>query len=141
MRLVPFVLLGQRDAEAIPYFERALAAERRALGDSHPDTLVLSHNLAMALRDVGQRERSIDIQRQNVDLARRILPADHWQTSIYMAVLGQTLTQAGRLDEAEPLLRASLANFSRQFGDDDGRTRKAQQLLEAWQVRKAGQRS
>ena len=58
-----------------------------------------------------------------------------------MAVLGQTLTQAGRLDEAEPLLRASLANFSRQFGDDDGRTRKAQQLLEAWQVRKAGQRS
>ena len=137
------MLLGStdRDAEAIPYFERALAAERRALGDSHPDTLVLSHNLAMALRDVGQRERSIDIQRQNVDLARRILPADHWQTSIYMAVLGQTLTQAGRLDEAEPLLRASLANFSRQFGDDDGRTRKAQQLLEAWQVRKAGQRS
>ena len=27
------------------------------------------------------------------------------------------------------------------LGDDDGRTRKAQQLLEAWQVRKAGQRS
>ncbi len=137
------MLLGStdRDAEAIPYLERALAAERRALGDSHPDTLVLSHNLAMALRDVGQRERSIDIQRQNVDLARRILPADHWQTSIYMAVLGQSLTQIGRLDDAEPLLRASLANFSRQFGDNDGRTRKAQQFLDAWQARKTERRS
>ena len=137
------MLLGStdRDAEAIPYFERALAAERRALGDSHPDTLVLSHNLAMALRDVGERERSIDIQRQNVDLAKRILPADHWQTSIYMAVLGQTLTQIGRLAEAEPLLRASLANFSRQFGDNDGRTRKAQQFLDAWQARRTGQSS
>ena len=137
------MLLGStdRDAEAIPYFERALAAERRALGDSHPDTLVLSHNLAMALRDVGQRQRSIDLQRQNVDLARRILPADHWQTSIYMAVLGQTLTQVGRLDEAESLLRASLANFSRQFGDNDGRTRKAQQFLDAWQARKTGRRA
>ncbi|HWS78618.1 MAG TPA: serine/threonine-protein kinase [Thermomonas sp.] len=137
------MLLGStdRDVEAIPYFERALVAERRALGDSHPDTLVLSHNLAMALRDVGKRERSIDIQRQNVDLARRILPADHWQTSIYMAVLGQTLTQVGRLDDAEPLLRASLANFSRQFGEDDGRTRKAQQFLDDWQAQKTKRRA
>ena len=137
------MLLGStdRDGEAIPYFERALAAERRALGDSHPDTLVLSHNLAMALRDVGQHSRSIDIQRHNVDLAKRILPADHWQTSIYMAVLGQTLTQTGRLDEAESLLRASLANFRRQFGDSDGRTRKAQQFLNAWQTRKTARQS
>lgn len=119
-----------RDAEAVPLYERALAAERKALGPRHPQTLILAHNLAMALRDTGEAARSIAIQRDNLALASEILPPRHWQTAIYRAVLGQTLGRAGQITEARALLSESLADFIEQFGAEDGRSRRAQAMLD-----------
>ena len=85
--------------------ERAAAINTRIHGPDHAQTLTILNNLAGRYRDRGDHERAEPLYRELLERRRAAYPADSVPQAYSMHGLGWTLTELGRPDEAEPLLR------------------------------------
>ena len=94
---------GKR-TEARALFFEALETRRRVLGAQHPDTLQSMHETAGFLRLVGELDDAQRLARTAVAAGRRVFGAEHRETGLYLAGLGEILTQQGRFDEAHQVL-------------------------------------
>jgi serine/threonine protein kinase len=96
-------LLG-RHAEAEQEFERILAGYRQHLGDLHPNTLSVMHNLAYLARVQGELALAEQRYLEVLALRRDVLGSEHLQTMNTVANLGSLYLDQGRLAEARPLI-------------------------------------
>jgi serine/threonine protein kinase len=66
-----------RYAEAEPQWRRVLQWRRDRYGEDHPETLTAVNNLALVLKDRGQRGEAEPLLRQNLGACRRVWGPDH----------------------------------------------------------------
>ena len=66
--------------EAEPLYREALSAQRRTLGDEHPDTLISIFNSAQLLWAQGKRAEALELFRQQLAASRRVLGEAHPST-------------------------------------------------------------
>jgi serine/threonine-protein kinase len=85
--------------------ERAAAINERILGPDHAQTLTILNNLAGRYRDRGDYAKAEPLYRELLRRRRDAYPADSTAQAYSMHGLGWTLTELGRAEEAEPLLR------------------------------------
>jgi len=86
--------------------ERAAAINVRIHGPDHVQTLTILNNLAGRYRDRGEFERAVPLYRELVIRRGAAYPDDSTGLAYPMHGLGWSLTELGRPEEAEPLLRA-----------------------------------
>ncbi len=106
--------LQGRFEQAEELYRESLAVRRRLVGDDHPRLASAVYNLATLLhRDLNRLEDAEVLYRQAVETFRRTAGEDHPSMGYYKMGLGRILTDLGRPQEAEPLLREVLALFHR----------------------------
>lgn len=116
-------LMGQqRFDEAEAAFERSLRI-RSALPPSTASRGIatVKHNLGLLYRNRGDNDRSERILREVLDDRRLASPSGSEYQGTLLA-LGVTLTQQGRLREAEPLYRENLELSLALYGEDSAKT-------------------
>ena len=73
-------LVFEHGCTSIPLFEDVLAAQRRVLGPSHPDTLWTQHSLGVAYQDVGMLGKASQLLQTAFKLRSEVLGPDHLHT-------------------------------------------------------------
>ena len=109
-------------AEAATLLKNALAIQRDALGDTHPDTLASIHRLGAVLSDWGPPEVAEDHLREAVRGRRQVLGEDHADTLESLDELGSVLVRLGDFDEAEVYVRRALEGRRQALGSDSPET-------------------
>lgn len=99
------VLERSDPAAADTLIERAVGIHARIHGPDHARTLSMMSNLAGRYRDKGDYERAEPLYREVLRRRREAYPRDSLGQAYPMHGLGWVLTELGRPDEAEPLLR------------------------------------
>ena len=114
-----------RPAPSLPDAEVRLDANRRELGDDHPDTWKAMFDLARAYVEQGDHQSAAAILKTVVPALQRVLgeedPDSIWAMSIY----GSVLMKLGQPDMAVAQSRQTLGALVRQYGDKDFRTVRA----------------
>ena len=79
----------------------------RVVGPGHPESLLVSGNMAYVAHALGRTDESVRIYRERVAAARSRWPDGHWRTADALMNLGAELVQNGRAGEAlDPLVEA-----------------------------------
>ncbi len=99
-------------------YERALAVDRRILGEDHPSVAMHLHNLAVAEQNLGELQAAETLYREAIRRKERAYGSDDAQTAAAKGNYGSLLEREGRLAEAEPLLRSALSLTLAQYGPD-----------------------
>ena len=120
-----------RLAEAIPLFERTLAARERLLGPDHPSTVNSVGNLANAYRDAGRLAEAIPLFERALTARERLLGSDHPGTLRFRNKLASAYRRTGQVGKAIPLAERILASRERMLGADDPKTLAARNNLAA----------
>jgi len=81
----------------------ALEADRRILGQEHPDTLTSIANLASTYRNQGRWKEAEDLEVLVMETSSRVLGQEHPSTLTSIANLASTFWNQGRWKEAEDL--------------------------------------
>ena len=93
-----------------------------ALGEGHPHTLVILHDLAIAYRDNGYFDESLSVSQRLLTLREKRFGLDHHETLTAMNQLASVYSQVGRYSDAIPLLEKVLEQKSAQVGTKDSGT-------------------
>ena len=112
-----------RHAEARQLYERALKIREAALPAGHVDIAWSLNNLAALMRVIGDYDAALPLYQRALPIARRAAVPDlTWRVTFGLA---RTYEQKGRVDDALPLYRdsvATLESLAGQVGDDSART-------------------
>jgi tetratricopeptide (TPR) repeat protein len=115
----PFVGLGRlykgqgNYEQALPWYERCLAATRKRLGESHSDVAQSLNNLAGLYRDQGRYTKAESLYLQALDLTKRLLGESHLAVATSLNNLAALYYSQGRYTEAEPLYLQALDLYKR----------------------------
>ncbi|UQA92341.1 FxSxx-COOH system tetratricopeptide repeat protein [Streptomyces halobius] len=105
-------------SRAITYYERALTAAARELGDTGPVTLTVRNNLARAYEFKGDAARALSLLEDTLRDRERVLGTDHPHTLSTRNNLAQAHQSAGNLARALPLFEQTLHDRIRTVGRD-----------------------
>ncbi|MFG2925594.1 tetratricopeptide repeat protein [Streptomyces sp. NPDC048305] len=108
--------------QACKEYETVLAVRRRYLGDEHPDTLSIRHNLASAHHDLGDLSRARAGYEAVWGLWTRAGGEDHLHALLARHELARVLHDLGLLEEAKAHHEQVLAQEQRLHGDEHPRT-------------------
>lgn len=101
-----------RTNEARPIYERAVAVQTEAWGDTHRAVATALNNLGTVLAMSGDLEGSLPHFHRALTIRRALLPHAHRSIATATANVGETLSRLGRHAEALPYLRESAEVFS-----------------------------
>jgi len=110
------VLLKRDAPQALPLLEKALAQNRRFLGDDHPSNARVLANIGHFLRSAGRYGQAEERFREALDLQRRHDP-DGIAVAGTLAGLAWSVRVQSRPQEAELLLQEALTIRRTHFGD------------------------
>ena len=106
------------------------------LRPGHPGIAVPLLGLGRVMLHYNQPAKAEEFLREALDIRRNALPAGHWEIAEIESVLGGSLTQLGRFEEAETLLLASVPILRKAQGKESRITEEAVQhvlaLYAAW---------
>ncbi|WP_439377996.1 FxSxx-COOH system tetratricopeptide repeat protein [Amycolatopsis lexingtonensis] len=103
---------------ALPLFQRAHPIRRNLLGDDHPNTLTSTHNLAVALKDLGEYSQARDLHEGTFARSKRVRGDDDPSTLVSASQLALTLTAFGEHQQARELSEDTFARSKRVLGAD-----------------------
>ncbi len=109
----------QQWALAKQTYERALAIDRRVLGDDHPRIAMRLNNLAVVAQNLGDLKLAETLFRDAIRRNERAYGDQHPETGTARGNYGLLLQREGRLTEAEPLLRNALDIQLKLYGPDN----------------------
>ena len=101
---------------------RALAINRRVLGEEHRDTLTSLTNMGALLMDQGKLSEAEPYWREALAKRRRVLGEDDLDTLNAINNMGGLLYEQRKLSEVEPYWREALAKRRRLLGEEHPRT-------------------
>ncbi|MEO5815931.1 MAG: serine/threonine-protein kinase [Gemmatimonadaceae bacterium] len=113
--------MGKYD-DAEPLYRTALAIMQRRLGEDHPLTATVVHNLAQLKQlQGGHVDESVALYRRALAAKRKSLGNVHPSVTVNLNNLANILSRdKGELDEAEKLAREALALDRQIFGEQHG---------------------
>ena len=97
-------------------YREGLAVSSEVYGAGHPNTLLVSANLAAALHDGGRADEVPEILRARITAAEAQWPDGHWRVAGTKQALGDHLLRIGAFEQSEPHLRAAAAEFEEALG-------------------------
>ncbi|MFJ3310884.1 FxSxx-COOH system tetratricopeptide repeat protein, partial [Streptomyces sp. NPDC086549] len=106
-----------RDAHTIPLRTVTLAQRKQVLGDTHPDTLSIRNNLALAYEAAGDLRRAIPLFESTLVQREQVLGDTHPDTLTSRSNLAYVYQAAGDLDRAIPLHESTLVQREQVLGD------------------------
>jgi tetratricopeptide (TPR) repeat protein len=118
----------------VHHFSRALAILESAYGREHAGTITTRSDLGHLLLAAGDYDRAEAIFREV--LAHRERSGDQVRGKNALVALGDTLSRAGRLDAAEPMLRRAVSIWESTVGGDHPSAVSAMSYLGAVLVRR-----
>ena len=107
--------------EAERRLTQALEIRRRIYDDDDPRTAKTRSNLVVILTRL-KDSRAMALAQEELSLRRRRLGADHPQIAHALAILGEALYQAGRIEEGLATYRESIAQVEKSLGPDHPKT-------------------
>ena len=128
-RLAHAYLAAGRSAEAVSWFQWALADRARALGTDHPDTIAARLNLGRALVTAGQFSDASTMLNAAVDDYERVLGPDHPETLGAREELAAASYAADEFGDAAQLYSRTLADREHVQGAQHPDTIAARQKL------------
>ncbi|KAL9024099.1 MAG: hypothetical protein Q9196_006760 [Gyalolechia fulgens] len=114
-----------RYQEALQLIERTVEAEKKTLGDEHPDTLSSIHNLVTVYTQVGRREEALPLSERLVEIRKRTLGDEHPNTLLSIQRLAYIYWLFNRYQDALNLLEPVVEARKRTLGDKHPNTLKA----------------
>jgi tetratricopeptide (TPR) repeat protein len=117
--------------QALALLKRLLIADRRLLGDDHPDTLHSMNNLAVTFADLGDLQGARELHEQTLAARQRVLGDDHPDTLMSRNNLAISQYALGDFHGARNLLEQTVAARRRVLGDDHRDTLKSMSSLAA----------
>ena len=111
--------------EAAPLCREALAGRRRALGDSHVDTLSAITDYASLLWSQGKLDEAAPLFREALEGMRRTRGDEHPHTLTAVSNFANVMRTQGRLDEAASLFHEAIEVQRRTLGDAHASTLRA----------------
>ncbi|KAL8943854.1 MAG: hypothetical protein Q9211_000821 [Gyalolechia sp. 1 TL-2023] len=114
-----------RYQEALQLMERTVEAEKKTLGDEHPDTLSSIHNLVTVYTQVGRREEALPLSERLVEIRKRTLGDEHPNTLLSIQRLAYIYCLFNRYQDALNLLEPVVEARKRTLGDKHPDTLKA----------------
>jgi eukaryotic-like serine/threonine-protein kinase len=108
--------LGQLD-EAYEHYQRAIGEYRESLGSDHPELGNLLHMAGLAQWRMQQPEAAAQYWSEALELRTRVLPEGHAELGVSINAMAALARHRGDLDEAEALVRRSLANVQATHGE------------------------
>jgi tetratricopeptide (TPR) repeat protein len=115
-RLADAYLTAGRAAEAVPWFQWALAKRGRELGPDHPSTIAARRSLGHALTAANQFGDAITVLGGAIDDYKRVRGADHPDTLGTRDELAAAYRAAGQFPDAIRLYQRTLADRERTQG-------------------------
>ena len=128
-RLAQAHMAAGRSAEAVSWFQWALADRARTLGEDHPDTIAARFSLGRALLAADQYADAITALRAAVGDYERVRGSDDLDTLSARDELAAACFAAGQFPDAAQLYRRTLAGREHFQGDQHPDTIAARQLL------------
>lgn len=116
------LLVGGEFARALPVLESLYSARLATSGAGAGATETTLNNLILVLRAVGRTGRALELAEQELARREAAYGANHEQTLHARMVVGGLLADAGRMDEAGPLLLSVRDGFVRLRGDRDAQS-------------------
>ncbi|MBW8815996.1 MAG: CHAT domain-containing protein [Caulobacterales bacterium] len=110
-----------RDAEAEPFYRRALEIDRKALGETQGQTLLATNNLAGVLERQRRFAEAEPLRRALLVSACAAFGEKSAEAAAAAAALGDVLRAQGRAREAEPLYRQALETDAATASEADPR--------------------
>jgi tetratricopeptide (TPR) repeat protein len=107
-----------RYAEALSLQERILPAHRGTMSDpNHPDVLLATRTLAIALRKIGRYADAVRLARENYRNCTVRFKYDHQHSLAATMTYANSLRVVGELNEARGLALEAMTRYRRAFGD------------------------
>jgi hypothetical protein len=125
-------LSGQLDAAALLY-ERTLRIETGLIGEDHPDTLALMHNIAGLYRKQGRHADALVMHGRVLERARKVLGAQAWQVGLFEVGRAQTLQAMGDVAAADAAYATAEAILVASMGAEHPRTQRVRDMRAALQ--------
>ena len=110
--------LGRLDDEETT-FTNLLAAQRKLLGEEHPDLAQSLNRLAVLFKREGKLAQSEATRRQALAMQRKFLGNESAEVAQTLSNLGQVLGDENKLSEAETAYRESITLRKKLFGKVD----------------------
>jgi tetratricopeptide (TPR) repeat protein len=104
------------EKEGIPMLERALAIDRRLLGERHPETSTAEANLAGLLLNAGRTDRALALARDALAAFLETLGPEHPRVASVSFILASCWRAKGDRVRAERFYRQALAIDERAYG-------------------------
>ena len=118
-------------AEAERFCRQALENWERLLGEEHPDTLGVRHNLAMLYYHQGQYKEAEALYKHVLECQKRLLGEEHPDTLVTRHNWALLCESQGKYEEAEALYKQVLENRKRVLGEEHPDTLSTQHNLAA----------
>jgi serine/threonine protein kinase len=123
---------GQWDT-SVPLLEQLLEKQRAVCGPAHPDTLSTMHDLAMNYMVAERYTESMALHEKLLELCKSTNGPQHQPPAWYLRTFAQACQDAGKLDQAERLLREDLEQ-TQKLEDSPGRRQQRANAL-GWLAR------
>ena len=117
-------------AGAETLFREVVDVERRGVDAKHPGLGNVLNNLGIVLAKQKKFVEAASIYAEASDVLTAALEPGHWLLVANQTKYGECLLQLGRLDEAEPLLRAALKARLDAHGPEHKQSKKVSALLD-----------
>lgn len=102
--------LGEAE-EGVALLDKAHAMHKEALGENHPRTLTILHNLAYGYRSASRFEETLSALHDLVERRTAVLGEDDQATIESLVMLGSMYRDMGRYEEASAVYVRARANF------------------------------
>jgi tetratricopeptide (TPR) repeat protein len=102
----------------LPFFEKALAARKKVLGEEHPDTARGYNDVAACLESLGRAARALPLFEKALALRKKSLGKEHPATGQSYNNVAFCLQSLGRMGQALPLYEKALAVFKKALGEE-----------------------
>lgn len=99
----------KRHVDAEPLFRRSLALGNKIMDQSHPDLAIAAYNLALVLRELGQRAETEQLLRYSLSVLEQMPSDDHPYRIQSSEALADFLLEAGPSPEARSLYAKAAA--------------------------------
>lgn len=116
-------------AEAERLLQDVLARRKRIAGEISGPVVSSLNNLAHLYLDTQEPAKAEPLFEEALSVARAVMPAGHWMIAALESGRGVCLLAAGRLDDAEHVLRTSYENLKIKLGPTNLKTREAARRL------------
>ncbi len=111
-------------------YREAIALVDEIFGPSHSAALVTSTGLARVMIEADRAQEAESLLREGLERWTESLQGS-WYLAYSRSVLGESLTQLGRPDDAAPLLEAAYRELREALGENAAKTREARRRLAA----------